>query len=107
MFGSRRLSASGRVLLAMTAMLALTVSVLVAIAYTATARALTAEIDAALQSEAQAYSAAMKGAAPGDALTQATRAYLGARTAGGTGHDFVLLVTFGPNRATVELRGSA
>lgn len=83
----------------MTAMLALTVSVLVVIAYAVTAQALTSEIDAALESEAQAYSAAMKGAVAGDGLTEATRAYLGGRTARGTGHDVVLLVTFGSGRA--------
>ena len=94
MSGDRRyvLSASGRVLLAMSAMITATVAVLVLIGYGVTARALTAELDASLEREAQAYSAAMRGAPATETLAPATRAYLRARTPSGAGRDVVLLL---------------
>jgi hypothetical protein len=42
-------------------------------------------LDQTLLRESQAYSAAMKGAPPGDALVAATRSYLGGRTGGESG----------------------
>lgn len=76
----------------MTGVLALTVILLVVVAYLVTQRALTRELDQALAREASAYSAAMRSAPDGQGLADATREYLGARTAGGTGTDAVLLV---------------
>lgn len=91
-------SASARVLLAMTAMVGMAVVALVTIAYFATTRAVTSEIDAALEHEAQAYSAAMRGAPQSEALADATRAYLGGRALTGSGRDVILLVNYKTGR---------
>ncbi len=87
-----RLSASGRVLLAMTLMLAATIAALVIIGYLITVQALDAELERALEREAQAYGAAVQGAPASQGLAEATRGYLGARTQTGAGRDVVLLV---------------
>lgn len=92
---SRRLSASARVLLAMTGVLALAIVLLVAVAYVVTTRALTADIDRTLRREADAYAAAVRSAPATEALTQATRSYLAARTSRGSGRDVILLVSLG------------
>ncbi len=96
MSARRRLSASGRVALAMTLALAIAIGVLTLIAYLATVRSLAAGTERTLQREAEAYSAAMRGAASDSALTEATRAYLEART--GAGATPVLTVLFGNGR---------
>jgi len=97
--GPRRLSASARVLFAMTGMLATAIAVLVLVAYSATSRTLTSSVDQTLQREAEAYSAAMKGAPAGEALADATRAYMEGRTGGESGGlSPILLVRFNDGR---------
>jgi len=83
--GRRRLSASARVLFAMTGMLVTAIALLVVVAYGVTTRTLISSVDQALEREAEAYSAAMKGAPAGEALADATRAYLEGRTGGEAG----------------------
>jgi len=95
---SRRLTASGRVMLAMTAVMAVAVTALVVVAYAVTARTLTAELDRALQREAAAFSAAVAGAPAGESLTEATRGYLTARTGGEAGLSPILSVMFAGGR---------
>jgi len=97
--GRSRLSASSRVLLAMAVMLGVTIAILIAVAYTATVRTLTYSLDQTLLKEAEAYSAAMKGAPTGTALIDATRAYLSARTGSESGGVTpILLVRFSNGR---------
>ena len=69
----------------MAGMLVTAIALLVVLAYGVTWRTLTASVDETLTREAQAYSAAMQGAPQGDALTDATRAYLAGRTGGEAG----------------------
>ncbi len=78
-------SASARVLFAMAGMLATAIALLVLLAYTVTWQTLTSSLDETLFRESQAYSAAMKGAPAGDALSDATRSYLSGRTGGEAG----------------------
>jgi len=94
-----RLSASARVLIAMTGMLATAIALLVLIAYVVTTRTLMSSLDETLLRESQAYSAAMQGAPEGDPLVTATRSYLGGRTGGETGGlSPILLVRFNGGR---------
>ena len=69
----------------MAGMLVTAIALLVVLAYAVTWRTLTASLDETLSRESQAYSAAMQGAPQGDALTDATRAYLSGRTGGEAG----------------------
>lgn len=78
----------------MTGMLVTAVVLLAALAFVVTARTLTASLDNTLIQEAKAYSAAMQGAPPGDALGEATRAYLSARTGGESGGLSPILFTY-------------
>jgi two-component system OmpR family sensor kinase len=80
----------------MTLSLAIAIGALTLIAYVATVRSLSAGVERTLQREAEAYAAAMKGAASDSALTEATRAYLEART--GAGSTPVLIVLLGNGR---------
>jgi len=94
-----RLSASARVLFAMTGMLATAIALLVVISYVVTTRTLMSSLDETLLRESQAYSAAMQGAPEGDALVDSTRSYLGGRTGGETGGlSPILLVRFNNGR---------
>jgi len=94
-----RLSASSRVLLAMAVMLGLAIGTLVVVAYGATVRTLTYSLDQTLLKEAEAYSAAMKGAPTDAALIDATRVYLSARTGSESGGVTpILLVRFSNGR---------
>jgi two-component system, OmpR family, sensor kinase len=88
----RRLSASGRVAVAMTFMLAIAIVALCAIAYVSTLRSLTNEVDRSLLHEAQAYAAAMKGSTDSTSLVDASRSYLQGRTGAVAGPDPILLV---------------
>lgn len=101
-----RLSASSRVLLAMTGMLATSLALLVVVGYAVTARTLTSAVDATLLQESQAYSAAMQSAPVGDALDAATRAYFQGRTGGSAGVVPILLVRLNSGRvlSNSELR---
>lgn len=94
----RRLTASGRVMLAMSAVMAVAVGALVIVAYSITMRTLTAEMDRALQREASAFSAAVAGAPTGESLVGATRGYLYARTGGEAGLSPILSVVFPQGR---------
>ncbi len=78
----------------MTGVLAATIAMLVVVAYVVTEQALTATTDTALEREAAAFSAAMRGAPDEAALADATRAYLEGRTGGETGLAPILLVAF-------------
>ncbi len=69
----------------MTGMLALTIALLVTVAYVVTTRTLSRSIDQTLLQETAAYTAAMASAPAGEALDSATRAYLVGRTGGSTG----------------------
>ncbi|PKQ15068.1 MAG: hypothetical protein CVT67_11400 [Actinobacteria bacterium HGW-Actinobacteria-7] len=80
-----RLSASSRVLLAMTLVLAVAMALLVTVAYTVTDQTLASSIDRTLLRETEAYSAAMTSAPSGEPLDTATRTYLKGRTGGSTG----------------------
>ena len=79
-------------------MVSVAVIALVTIAYVITTEAVNSEVDAALEREALAYSAAVRGAPSGDSLADATRRYLTARTVSGTGRDVVLLVALNSGR---------
>jgi len=83
----RRLSASGRVAVAMTSVLAIAIAALCAIAYVTTLRSLTNETDLSLLHEAQAYAAAMKGSTDSTSLVSASYTYLQARTGAAAGPD--------------------
>ena len=106
MFAHSRLSASGRVALAMLLSLAIAIGSLTLIAYLAINRSLAADLDRTLVREADAYRAAMRGAPDDQALAEATRAYLEARTGTGAGPAPVLAVLFGGGRviSNSELR---
>lgn len=93
-----RLAASARVLLAMTAVLIVTIAILVAAAYGATSRALTAGVDDVLRREAAAYRAAIRSAPGGEDLAQVTYAYFSGRGAGGKGSDVVLVTRLATGR---------
>ncbi len=94
----RRFSASARVQLAMTGVLAVTIALLVLVAYGVTTRALVTSTDATLSREADAFQAAVSGA-PGElSLEAATRAYLTQRTGSQAGLDPVLLAAFTDGR---------
>lgn len=95
----RRLSASARVLLAMTAVLAATVIVLVTVAYAVTARALRSEVDDTLRRETEAYLAAMRSAPAEEDLATATRAYLEGRDTGRDRRNVVLALELSGGRA--------
>lgn len=92
MSGRRKLSARGRVALATSFTLAVTIVLLVGIAYAVTLRSLSSSTDRALIREAQAYQAAVRSAPGTETLPQATRAYLRARTGAAAGIDPVLIV---------------
>lgn len=94
----RLLTASARVLLAMTGVLAVAVSLLLIAGYLVTVRTLEEAVDDSLRREAEAYRAAMRSAPEGDALTAATRAYLSGRPGGGSGIDAILLTSFNGGR---------
>lgn len=94
MFVRRRLSARGRVVLATSLTLAITIALLVAVAYWVTNSSLDAATDRALIREAQAYLAAMRGAPQRSTLPTATRSYLEARASQSAGIDPILLVAF-------------
>ncbi len=94
----RRISASGRVALAMLLALAIAIGALTLLAYVGVLRSLSTGVDQALVREADAYAAAMRGAPDDAALVDATRIYLGARTEVGLGPSPILLVAFSRNR---------
>ncbi|TLM98357.1 MAG: hypothetical protein FDZ75_02525, partial [Actinobacteria bacterium] len=94
----RRLSASSRVLLAMTGVLAVSIAMLVVVAFLVTRVTLAAALDDSLTREADAFMAAMRSAPSSETLAGATRAYLGSRDAGAEGADTILLVTLSDGR---------
>lgn len=102
----RTLTASARVLLAMTSVLAVAVTLLLVVGYVVTTRTLVASLDDSLRREAAAYDAAMRSAPASDALAAATRAYLAGRSGGGSGVDALLLAAFDNGRtiSNSELR---
>lgn len=90
----RRLTASARVLTAMTGVLGVAVALLLAAGYLVTVGTLEAAVDDSLRREAAAYRAAVRSAPASDALTVATRSYLSGRPGGSSGVDAVLLAAF-------------
>lgn len=92
------LSASGRVVAAMTSLLAVAVIALCVLAYFITLRNLTAEVDRALAREASAYSAAVRSAPASEALVTATRAYLQGRETATSGVSPILLLALDSGR---------
>jgi len=78
--------------------LAVAIGSLTLIAYLAIDRSLSADLDRTLVREADAYSAAMQGAPTGQALADATRAYLEGRSDTGSGPTPVLSVVFSGGR---------
>jgi two-component system, OmpR family, sensor kinase len=106
----RRVSASGRVAIAMTSLLAVAIAALCFIAYVTTLRNLTAEVDRSLLHEAQAYAAAMKGSSDSTSLVDASRGYLQGRTVAVAGPDPILLVVTGGrilSNSTIRLENAA
>ncbi len=91
--------------------LAAAIGSLTLIAYLGVRRSLSSNIDEALVRESDAYSAAMRGAPTGQALIDATRVYLGARTEVGLGPAPILAVMFSRNHvisnSEVRLEGAA
>jgi len=93
---TRRLSASARVALAVTLVLALGSLLLTSVGYLLLSRRLAADLDRTLVQESSAFVAAQQ-AAPSRTiaeLEEATRAYLTGRMGGGTDSSAILLVRF-------------
>lgn len=93
---TRRLSASARVALAVTLVLALGSLLLTSVGYLLLSRRLASDLDRTLMQESSAFVAALQTApaySTGD-LEQATRAYLTGRVGGGTESAAILLVRF-------------
>ena len=95
----RRLSASGRVAVTMTALLAVAVAALCVLAYFITLRNLTIEIDRTLVREASAYTASVRSAPATEALATATRSYLEGRSGSQDGVTPILLLLLNNGRA--------
>ncbi len=89
---SRRLSASGRVALAMTLVLAFGVATLCFLAYATVRASLTAEVDRTLLHEADEYNVAIEGSGDTTSLAAASRRYLRDHTGASAGPDPILLV---------------
>lgn len=100
MSGRRRLTASGRVALAVTLVLLAGTAALAAIGSAGARARLTADLDRTLVREAQAFAAAVGTAPAGDerSLREAARTYLGAREASEAGVAPVLLIAFSNGR---------
>ncbi|MHB0978864.1 MAG: sensor histidine kinase [Thermoleophilia bacterium] len=93
---TRRLSASARVALAVTLVLAMGSLLITSVGYLLLSRRLAADVDITLVQESSAFVAAMQ-AAPARTtrdLEEATRAYLTGRAGGGTESSAILLVRF-------------
>lgn len=105
------LSASGRVVAAMTTLLAVAVIALCVLAYFITLRNLSADVDRALAREASAYSAAVRSAPASEALVTATREYLQGRETATSGFSPVLLLSLESGRvisnSTLKLEAAA
>lgn len=93
-----RLSASSRVLLAMTGVIALTIVVLFVVAAGTTRATIESSVDDTLMREADAYAAAIAGAPDQQGLVEATRAYLAGRDPAGSGLEPILLLALADGR---------
>lgn len=95
----KRLTAAGRVAVAVVAVLSLGVLTVVGVAYVGMTSRLTADLDDSLLNEVEAYTAAVAPRIEFDerTLDEASRSYLGAR-AGSGGLDLILIVRFADGR---------
>ncbi len=100
---TRRLSASARVALAVTLVLAMGSLLLTGVGYLLLSRRLAADLDRTLVQESTAFVAAQRAAPTGTVreLEEATQAYLSGRDAGGSDSSAVLLVHF-PNGKVIS-----